>query len=330
MPWSLRAARSEDLPFLRHIEREAGQRYRDFGLGHVADDEPASIEVLAGYAEAGRAWVAVDGDDVPVGYILVEEVDGAGHVAQLSVLPDHQGRGVGRAMIDWAGGWAIGQGMTSLTLTTYGHLPWNRPLYQHLGFRVLGEEELGAGLRALREAEAALGLDPALRVAMRRELRPSPGTPAWPGAQIRPAESGDVAQAAEVYLRSRHAAVPGIPALVHDDDDVRVWFADTVFTHQELWIAEDCPAHVVGVLVLAGDLIEQLYVHPEHARVGVGSQLLTVAKSLRPGGLQLWTFQSNQGARSFYEKHGFTPVEWTDGTDNEEHFPDVRYVWKPT
>ena len=29
----------------------------------------------------------------------------------------------------------------------------------------------------------------------------------------------------------------------------------------------------------------------------------------------------------FYERHGFTAVEWTDG-DNEEGEPDVRMVWR--
>ena len=39
-------------------------------------------------------------------------------------------------------------------------------------------------------------------------------------------------------------------------------------------------------------------------------------------------FQKNEGARRFYERHGFTAVEWTDG-DNEEGAPDVRYRWTP-
>ena len=43
---------------------------------------------------------------------------------------------------------------------------------------------------------------------------------------------------------------------------------------------------------------------------------------------QLWTFQSNHGARRFYERHGFVAVQHTDG-DNEEGAPDVRYEWRP-
>lgn len=325
----VRAATYEDLGALQEIERAAGQRYRDFGLDHVADDEPASIQVLSGYVEAGRAWAAMAEDEEPVGYIVVDEVDGAGHIEQVSVLPGHQGRGVGRALIDRAAEWAVSRGMTALTLTTFGHLPWNRPLYEHLGFRVLGEDGLGPGLRSVRDSEAVHGLDPALRVAMRRELGTISAGPAGRGIQVRPARREDVAPAAEVYLRSRRGAVPAIPPLIHGDDDVRRWFAETVFTEHELWIAEDAGGRVVGVMVLAGTVIEQLYVDPEYARAGVGSQLLRVARSLRPGGLQLWTFQANQDARGFYEQHRFTAAEWTDGANNEEHAPDVRYVWEP-
>jgi GNAT superfamily N-acetyltransferase len=147
--------------------------------------------------------------------------------------------------------------------------------------------------------------------------------------QVRPARQDDVGAVALVYLRSRHAAVPAIPPLVHDDEEVRRWSGDTVFSEQELFVAEDGAGRVVGLLVLAGDVVEQLYVDPGHTRAGVGSQLLAVAKSLRPGGLQLWTFQSNHRARRFYEKHGFTPVEWTDGAHNEEQVADVRYAWGP-
>lgn len=86
---------------------------------------------------------------------------------------------------------------------------------------------------------------------------------------------------------------------------------------------------VIGLMVLDDDFVDQLYVDPRHTRARIGSELLAVAKSLRPGGLQLWTFQSNSRAKRFYERHGFIPVEWTGGAGNEERAPDVRYVWRP-
>ena len=53
-----------------------------------------------------------------------------------------------------------------------------------------------------------------------------------------------------------------------------------------------------------------------------------MAKRERPQGLQLWAFQSNTGARRFYERHGFVEVRRTDGRDNEEGAPDVLYRYR--
>lgn len=166
----VRSPSEDELVHLQEIERAAGQRYRDYGLGHVADDEPAPLEVLAGYARRGRAWVAISGTALAVGYVLVDVIDGCAHIEQVSVTPAHQGQGAGRALIDRVRNWAVANGLTALTLTTFEHIPWNRPLYEHLGFRVLPEDQISPGLQAVRQAEAERGLDPALRVALRLDL----------------------------------------------------------------------------------------------------------------------------------------------------------------
>lgn len=166
----IRPAEADDGPALREIERLAGERFRKVGLPEVADDEPASVEELAPYAAAGRSWVAVDQVDRPIGYVLVDLVDGCAHVEQVSVRPDHQGIGIGRALIERVRTWAADRGLPAITLTTFANVPWNAPLYRHLGFRVLGEDEIGPELRQVREEETAQGLDPAERVCMRADL----------------------------------------------------------------------------------------------------------------------------------------------------------------
>ena len=167
---TVRAGRAGDGPTLQQIERLAGERFRDVGLPDVAENEPAPVEELDGYAGAGRSWVAVDDGDRPVGYVLVGVVDGDAHVEQVSVRTDHQGQGVGRALLDRVAAWAVEAGSSGLTLTTFAHVPWNGPLYEHLGFRVLGADEIRPELAAVRQAEAARGLDPEVRVCMRRDL----------------------------------------------------------------------------------------------------------------------------------------------------------------
>lgn len=146
---------------------------------------------------------------------------------------------------------------------------------------------------------------------------------------IRRGTAEDAAAAAEVYLRARHAAVPVIPALVHDNDDVRRWFRDVVAVQRELWVAVDSEAGVVGLCVLDGDWLDQLYVEPGLTGRGIGLALLEQAERERPDGLQVWAFQSNVRALRFYARHGFTEVERTDGHGNEEGAPDVRLAWGP-
>lgn len=46
--------------------------------------------------------------------------------------------------------------------------------------------------------------------------------------RIRRADASESDAVATVWLSARHAAVPGIPAPVHADDDVRVHVAETV------------------------------------------------------------------------------------------------------
>ena len=166
----IRAAAPRDAPRLQEIELLAGEQFRQTAYSAVADHDPFSVAALAAYERAGRSWVAVDSDDQPVGYVVVDVVDGDAHIEQVSVLPHDQGQGVGRALMDVVEQWGRETGRPAITLTTFIDVPWNAPLYLHLGFDVLAESEIGPELRSLVAEEAAHGLDPETRVCMRRFL----------------------------------------------------------------------------------------------------------------------------------------------------------------
>ncbi|MGW1955784.1 GNAT family N-acetyltransferase [Streptomyces sp. NPDC001920] len=166
----IRPATSDDLPGLQDIERAAGAAFRDLGMAAIADDEPPTLDVLDRYRRAGRAWVACDAGECPVGYLICEPVDGALHIEQVSVHPDAARRGVGRALLTYAADRAREQDLAALTLTTFTEVPWNAPYYTRLGFRVLDRAELTSGLRQIRVHEGELGLDRWPRVCMRRDL----------------------------------------------------------------------------------------------------------------------------------------------------------------
>jgi hypothetical protein len=54
--------------------------------------------------------------------------------------------------------------------------------------------------------------------------------------------------------------------------------------------------------------------------------LINVAKERNPEALDLWTFESNRGARRFYERHGVLVIASTDD-GNEEGAPALHYPW---
>jgi N-acetylglutamate synthase-like GNAT family acetyltransferase len=86
------------------------------------------------------------------------------------VHPDFGRRGLGAQLLEHVCVCASHEGFAAVTLTTFSHLAWNAPFYAAHGFREITNDELGPGLRLLREEEADDGLDPALRVCMRRDL----------------------------------------------------------------------------------------------------------------------------------------------------------------
>jgi GNAT superfamily N-acetyltransferase len=170
MPTTIRAPRPDELELLRDIERRAGVMFADVGLADVAAHEPESLEALTEYLRAERVWLVADAHDVPVGYALVDSVDGHAHLEQLSVLPEHGRHGLGTALVEHTCTWAEMQGYAAVTLTTFKDVPWNAPFYAKHGFAPMTPAEIGPQLRALCALEAEHGLDPDQRVCMRRPV----------------------------------------------------------------------------------------------------------------------------------------------------------------
>ncbi len=145
---------------------------------------------------------------------------------------------------------------------------------------------------------------------------------------LRPAAPTDAANVAEVFLRSfRHAYRDGLVRLAHPDHDVRRWVREEMLPSSDVTVAVSAGI-VVGYVATKPEWIDHLYIDPAWIGRGVGSALLTAARDRLPHGCDLWTFQENKRARTFYEAHGFRAVAFTDG-DNEEQQPDVRYHWAP-
>jgi putative acetyltransferase len=140
---------------------------------------------------------------------------------------------------------------------------------------------------------------------------------------IRKAVPSDGDRIAYVHRTSKHEALPYLPDL-HTPEEDRWWVANILLPHQQVWVAE-VDGEIVGMVAVADGFVQQLYILPGYQGLGIGSALLEKAIDLSPGDLELWAFQQNERARGFYERRGFVAVEFTDGANNEERTPDVRY-----
>jgi ribosomal protein S18 acetylase RimI-like enzyme len=151
------------------------------------------------------------------------------------------------------------------------------------------------------------------------------------GPIVRRAKDGESDAVADLMwaVREQSLAVGSIPKGVHPLDDLRRWMREVVFARHDVWVAERGGGEIVGLMVLdQPDWLGHLYIDASATGRGLGSRLVDLARTELAGDqIQLWTFQSNVGARRFYERHGFVAVQTTDG-DNEEQAPDVRYVWR--
>jgi GNAT superfamily N-acetyltransferase len=143
--------------------------------------------------------------------------------------------------------------------------------------------------------------------------------------EIERATDADGDALAATFRAARDAAMPWLPKL-HSEAEDRHFFGERVLAECEVLVVRRAGSPV-AFLALQDDMVEHLYVHPDAQRAGIGSALLEAAKALRPGGLRLWIFQRNHGARAFYARHGFAEVRLTDGSGNEEKEPDALLAW---
>lgn len=167
----IRLAEPTDAEDIRAVELDAGSRFLEIGLDRMAEDVPPPANVVMGYIDGGRAWVATDPSHQSiVGFALVSEVDDGAHLDQVSVTVGSGRSGVGLALIEATLEWAVERGHTAMTLTTFRDVAFNGPWYRRLGFTDLSDDDMGPHLAAIRSAERAAGLDVVPRIAMRIDL----------------------------------------------------------------------------------------------------------------------------------------------------------------
>jgi GNAT superfamily N-acetyltransferase len=146
----------------------------------------------------------------------------------------------------------------------------------------------------------------------------------------RPATVADASRIADLYLTSRKKFLAFVPSS-RTDEEIRRWMGGVLIPRGGVTLAESSEGELLGMMALSYDglhsWIEQLFVAPHLVGQGIGTRLLELALTCLKPPVRLYTFQGNQGARRFYERHGFEPIAFTNGETNEERCPDVLYEW---
>lgn len=179
MDFIIRPYEPEDLSVLPYLDWSSDQLFHSCGMSELAEQPMYPPEQYWSIVEDGPVWVAtISREDTspvqenteaaqreplffrnsekPVAFVAVRILDGdaetqqlednsktrSGYITQLSVHNQYLRRGIGTALMRHAEAWQRHAGLQYVYLTTYADVPFNRPFYERLGYRILSDDEL--------------------------------------------------------------------------------------------------------------------------------------------------------------------------------------------
>lgn len=152
---TIRAATKADLPLLPDLEARADKIYLQLpGFADLLEQPNVSPQGFANMPVGVHALMA-ELNGLSCGFIYGFDADDCAYVAQLSVVPEVQGRGIGGRLLEAFCDWAREMGKRGVVLGTFKSVPWNAPFYARRGFVILDIAELGPGLEARAKADIA-------------------------------------------------------------------------------------------------------------------------------------------------------------------------------
>ena len=104
------------------------------------------------------------------------------------------------------------------------------------------------------------------------------------------------------------------------------YFQNHVLKNNQVWVVE-VDNRPVAFMAMNKEFVDQLYIHPDYWRQGIGNALLNLAREQSPEHVWLYTHQVNVNARAFYEKNGFVAEKFGVSPPPESE-PDVEYHWR--
>lgn len=168
----------EDLSALPYLDWSSDQLFHSCGMSELAEQPMYPPDQYRSIVEDGHVWIAtiprednspvkesteaaeeqplsVGSSERLVAFVAVRILDSvadvqpetnpkarSGYITQLSVHNQYLRRGIGSALMRHAEAWQRHAGLQYIYLTTYADVPFNRPFYERLGYRVLNNDEL--------------------------------------------------------------------------------------------------------------------------------------------------------------------------------------------
>jgi len=139
----VRVASLDDLEFiislLPRLAEFGPPPWRD-SSGMLDTDTGVLNEALLNPSANATFFIAADDPDVPLGFIHLEaghdyyNHEAHGHIANLIVSPEAEGRGVGQLLLNKAEEWAQTQGFRWLTLSVFAQNTRAREVYERNGY----------------------------------------------------------------------------------------------------------------------------------------------------------------------------------------------------
>jgi GNAT superfamily N-acetyltransferase len=171
----IREALPADFDTICLIDDDATGLYAGHGMPiELAPDHPFARAEQGRWRrslELRRGFIAIDAAGEALGFATLDWLDGHPYLDQLAVRRSAMRRGIGGRLIARASEWAQAAGGAQLWLTTYAHLPFNRPYYERHGFITVPEPECAPDIvHCLAEQRDYLPA-PEQRIAMRKYLK---------------------------------------------------------------------------------------------------------------------------------------------------------------
>jgi [ribosomal protein S18]-alanine N-acetyltransferase len=129
IPIPIRPMQEKDLPAVAALDAEA--------FLPIWQNSQASLQTA--FTQAGLATV-MEEDGILVGYQISTSSPFGIHLARLAVLPSHQGRGLGLALVQDLIRYASQYTLGRITVNTQDDNKSSLSLYRKLGFRLTGEQ----------------------------------------------------------------------------------------------------------------------------------------------------------------------------------------------